>query len=179
MKNSLRQEFVVGGWQPGEGGRTGSIGSLLVGYYDDDALHYAGKVGSGLSGESIARSHRSCSSAMRARHEPVRHRQAPERRALRRADVVVDVRFTEWTSTGMIRQPTYLGTRTDKDVRTRGTRGLSGRSIQRPTRVRSVNRTAFGSVLLGRKGAWKNKLSARISCSRSSGADPAVLGVRG
>ena len=54
VKNQLRQEFVVGGWQPGEKGRTGSIGSLLVGYYDGDVLHYAGKVGSGLSGPVIA-----------------------------------------------------------------------------------------------------------------------------
>jgi bifunctional non-homologous end joining protein LigD len=35
IKNQRRQEFVVGGWQPGEKGRTGSIGSLLVGYYDE------------------------------------------------------------------------------------------------------------------------------------------------
>ena len=55
VKNQLRQEFVVGGWQPGEGGRTGSIGSLLIGYYDGDVLHYAGKVGSGLSQAEIAR----------------------------------------------------------------------------------------------------------------------------
>src|SRR5262249_37717204 len=35
VKHQLRQEFVVGGWQPGEGGRAGSIGSLLIGYYQD------------------------------------------------------------------------------------------------------------------------------------------------
>jgi bifunctional non-homologous end joining protein LigD len=29
--------------------------------------------------------------------------------------LVVDVRFTEWTSTGMVRQPTYMGWRVDKD----------------------------------------------------------------
>ena len=43
VKNHLRQEFVVGGWQPGEKGRTGSIGSLLVGYYDGDDLALRGQ----------------------------------------------------------------------------------------------------------------------------------------
>ena len=38
LKNTTRQEFVVGGWMPGEKGRTGSIGSLLIGYYDDGVL---------------------------------------------------------------------------------------------------------------------------------------------
>jgi bifunctional non-homologous end joining protein LigD len=29
--------------------------------------------------------------------------------------LVVEVRFTEWTASGNIRHPTFLGTRTDKD----------------------------------------------------------------
>jgi len=37
VKVRPRQELVVGGWQPGEGGRAGHLGSLLVGYYEDDA----------------------------------------------------------------------------------------------------------------------------------------------
>ncbi len=46
-----RQELVVGGWLPGQAGLTGRLGSLLVGYYDDDhALCFAGRVGSGISG---------------------------------------------------------------------------------------------------------------------------------
>ena len=34
IRARLRQELVVGGYMPGEGGRTGSVGSLLVGYWD-------------------------------------------------------------------------------------------------------------------------------------------------
>ena len=48
-------------------------------------LHYAGKVGSGLSGASIAELDARVR-AVRTRHEPVRRRRAPEGRALRRAD---------------------------------------------------------------------------------------------
>ncbi len=84
LKNHMGQEFVVGGWQPGEKGRTGSIGSLLVGYYDGDVLHYAGKVGSGLSGPVIAELEQRFASRG-ARRQPVRRRARPEGRAVRRA----------------------------------------------------------------------------------------------
>ena len=49
-----RQEFVIGGWQPSEGGRTGRLGSLLVGYHDAaGVLRYAGRVGTGFSGSEL------------------------------------------------------------------------------------------------------------------------------
>ncbi len=34
IKNQLRQELVIGGWVPGSGARSGRIGALLVGYYE-------------------------------------------------------------------------------------------------------------------------------------------------
>jgi bifunctional non-homologous end joining protein LigD len=46
VKCTLRQEFVIGGWRASTAGRT--LGSLLVGYYRDGNLHYAGQVGTGF-----------------------------------------------------------------------------------------------------------------------------------
>src|SRR5579871_3126211 len=55
IKNWNRQEFVVAGWMPGEGGRAGHVGSLLVGYYDDAGrLWYAGRVGTGFTFRELA-----------------------------------------------------------------------------------------------------------------------------
>ena len=116
LKNHKGQEFVVGGWQPGEKGRTGSIGSLLVGYYDGDVLHYAGKVGSGLSGSVIAEFDRDF--ATHARDDsPFGAGRVPK--GVRFVDpvFVVEVRFTEWTMSGNIRHPTFRGRRSDKDPR--------------------------------------------------------------
>ena len=58
VKVRRRQEFVVGGWHPGERGREGQIGSLLVGYHTDEPgrpLRYAGKVGTGFTDPELAR----------------------------------------------------------------------------------------------------------------------------
>jgi bifunctional non-homologous end joining protein LigD len=114
VKNSMRQEFVVGGWQPGEHGRTGSIGSLLVGYYDGDDLVYAGKVGSGLSGPVITELEKLFARCARD-DSPFARGRMPKGVRFVEPVLVVEVRFTEWTSTGIIRQPSFLGTRTDKD----------------------------------------------------------------
>ncbi len=75
IRARLRQELVIGGYMPGEGGRTGSVGSLLVGYWDrtpDEAvstgsaqkLVYAGGVGTGFTDEMLKR--------LRALLEPLR-----------------------------------------------------------------------------------------------------------
>jgi len=116
FKNQRRQEFVVGGWQPGEKGRTGSIGSLLLGYYDDGELHYAGKAGSGLSGPVIAElERRFAESEISA--SPFASGRLPKGARFVEPDLVAEVRFTEWTTAGNIRHPTFLGLRADKDPR--------------------------------------------------------------
>jgi bifunctional non-homologous end joining protein LigD len=116
VKNHRDQEFVVGGWQPGEKGRAGSIGSLLVGYYDGDVLHYAGKVGSGLSGPVITELEHRFESRGR-QDSPFGAGRVPKGVRFVEPDLVVQVRFTEWTTAGNIRHPTFLGLRTDKDPR--------------------------------------------------------------
>ena len=55
IKPRRRQEFVVGGWAEGKESRSGSVGSLLIGYYVDGELRHCGSVGSGLDGEGIKR----------------------------------------------------------------------------------------------------------------------------
>jgi bifunctional non-homologous end joining protein LigD len=117
IKHQLGQEFVVGGWTRGEGRRTGGIGALLVGYYDDDGdLHYAGKVGTGFTDKELDRLE-----ALLAPHErassPFTSGRAPRDAVWVEPEVVAEVRFTEWTGGGAVRHPAYLGTRDDKPAR--------------------------------------------------------------
>jgi len=111
MRLDRRQEVVVAGWRPGKGHRSGRIGSLLVGVYDDTGLRFAGGVGSGLTEREIATLER----LVRPRPDspfvdPVEHRDA----RFAEPDLVVEVRFSEWTPDGRLRHPVYLGRRDDK-----------------------------------------------------------------
>lgn len=116
------QELVVGGLRHGQGHRRGSFGSLLVGTWDpagdpDRPLRYAGGVGSGYSDREIAR--------LSAVFEPLvadasPFHDLPHERDVTwvRPEVVVQVRYREWTPEGRLRQPTYRGQRVDRDPTT-------------------------------------------------------------
>ena len=48
VKNRRQVELVIGGFRRGEGNRSGSFGSLLVGRYEGATLRFAGGVGTGF-----------------------------------------------------------------------------------------------------------------------------------
>jgi bifunctional non-homologous end joining protein LigD len=110
-----RQELVVGGWLPGEGRLSGTVGSLIVGYHlsPGGPLRYAGRVGSGLDDRL-----RDELSAGLVRRESSPFDTAPPRLpgvVWVEPDVVAEVRFTEWTDDGVLRQPVFVALRDDKD----------------------------------------------------------------
>lgn len=113
VKNTARQEVVIGGWLPGEGRRQGRLGSLLVGYFDGEALRYGGKVGTGFSerdltmlGERLAPLERDTSPFVVGK--PPRNARFVEPR------LVAEVEFRELTAEGMIRHGSFKGLREDK-----------------------------------------------------------------
>jgi bifunctional non-homologous end joining protein LigD len=54
IKNVRHQEVIICGWQPGWGSRASTIGSLILGVYDDGQLGYAGNVGTGFTEAMLA-----------------------------------------------------------------------------------------------------------------------------
>jgi bifunctional non-homologous end joining protein LigD len=118
IKVRHHDELVVGGWLDGEGGRRGSIGALLVGYYDDHGLRYAGRVGSGLNDNDLRRY-----SARFARDagdtSPFVAGDVPNTDAKAahwvQPTLVIEVAWAEWTPDGRLRHPSHLGERYDKD----------------------------------------------------------------
>ncbi len=116
IKVTQRQEFVVGGWAPGEGRREGGLGALHLGYYDDGRLVFAGKVGTGFDDAELRRfavllADRAVPRCPFDPLPPAKYRR--EGRWVE-PDLVVEVRFAEWTPDGILRHPAYLGQRTDK-----------------------------------------------------------------
>jgi bifunctional non-homologous end joining protein LigD len=111
------QACVVGGWRA-ERGSARRIGALLLGVPDKNGLRYAGRVGSGLVGESVQR-------VLQERLVPADR--TPFVEPLPRPDAVgaqwcepltvVEVRHTGWTDGGRLRQPVFRGVRDDLDPR--------------------------------------------------------------
>ena len=117
VKNIRRQEVVVGGWQPGERGRSGQIGSLLVGVQTAAGLAYAGHVGTGFTQQTLRLLAGLLGPLQRAT-SPFATEVPPEhaRSAVWvEPRLVVEVAFTEWTSAGRLRAPAYKGLRDDRD----------------------------------------------------------------
>ena len=110
------QEVVIGGWRAGEGGRTSGIGSLLIGIPGADGLHFAGRVGTGFTERDLAN--------LKKTLAPLRTDESPFDARLSTQDakgvtfvkptLVGEVRYSEWTSDGRLRQPSWRGLRPDK-----------------------------------------------------------------
>jgi DNA ligase D-like protein (predicted ligase) len=110
------QELVIGGYTDPAGARVG-LGALLLGYYDDGALTYAGKVGTGFDEQTLKTLATRLASRHRAR-TPFTHGDPPMRGVhWVRPDLVAQIGFTEWTRDGQLRHPRFLGLRRDKPAR--------------------------------------------------------------
>lgn len=114
IKCARRQEFVVVGYTAPKGGRSG-FGALLLAVHDaQGGLRYAGRVGSGFDAAGLARMKQQLD-ALRATAPPLQGPTgagggitwvAPQ--------LVVEVSFGEWTSSGHVRQAVFRGVREDK-----------------------------------------------------------------
>ena len=55
IKLTNTQDCVILGWTPGQGGRSGTFGALLVGAFDDGELIWIGQVGTGFTRDKLDR----------------------------------------------------------------------------------------------------------------------------
>jgi DNA ligase D-like protein (predicted ligase) len=113
LKCSWEQEFVIGGYTDPAGSRT-DFGALLVGYYEDGRLRYAGKVGTGFTA-GILRELGARLRELEAPESPFGDvRPIPRGTHWTRPELVAQIGFAEWTSEDRLRQPRFLGLRDDK-----------------------------------------------------------------
>jgi bifunctional non-homologous end joining protein LigD len=115
IKNHRRQDFVVGGWTPGEGNRSGQLGALLLGYWEDGKLVYAGKVGTGFTDSTLRQLMERLRPLARDR-SPFDVGEVPPGSRFVEPSLVVDVEFGAWTHGGQLRASSYKGLRVDKDA---------------------------------------------------------------
>src|SRR6476646_6225049 len=118
VKNTLRQELVIGGWTPGEGRRKEHLGALLVGYFEGEGpqreLRYGGKVGTGFKQADLE--------DLAERLAPLARKTSPFERGPTPPKVarfveprlVAEFEFREMTKEGILRHAAYKGLREDK-----------------------------------------------------------------
>jgi bifunctional non-homologous end joining protein LigD len=117
FKCGNRQELVVGGFTEPGGSRIG-FGALLLGYYEDGELRYAGKVGTGFDDETLE-SLRERMDGLERETCPFADCDEPSGKGVHwiTPKLVAEIGFTEWTGDDRLRHPRYLGLRTDKPAK--------------------------------------------------------------
>ena len=114
IKNRRRQDLVIGGWLDGEGKRAGLAGALLVGYWEDGQLVYAGRVGTGFTDATLA--------MLAGLMQPLARDGSPFGRGRPPAGahfieprLVGDFEFADWTRANQVRAGAFKGLRKDVD----------------------------------------------------------------
>src|SRR6185437_12512853 len=105
-------EFVIGGCTQGKGARE-PLGALLLGYWQDGELEYAGHVGSGLDDAAVAELTRRTRELTRKSspfaEKPPIHRPT----TWLEPRLVAEVSFIDWTPAGLLRAPVFARLRDD------------------------------------------------------------------
>jgi bifunctional non-homologous end joining protein LigD len=126
LKCVNEQEFVIGGYTPPQGSRK-YFGAILVGYYENKKLVFAGKVGTGFTVKSLSMLYKKFQKEARDGCPFV---DLPSRQngqwiqditpsMMRKMHwinpvFVCEIKFAEWTRDKKLRAPVFLGLREDK-----------------------------------------------------------------
>ena len=145
-----RDEFIVLGWTPPGGSRTG-IGALHLGYFDPEGgLHYAGAVGTGFSNKVLA--------GLRRRLDKIKSEPPADMLVAGdpldssiqwvRPELVAEVEYTAWSGSGRVRHAVFLGLREDKPPE----------EVIRDVADAGVERTVFRGGVIRKSKGWKGAI---------------------
>src|SRR4029077_1229717 len=121
VKTHGRQEFVICGWTKGQGRRSGTFGSLVLGVRKGKEYVWVGNVGTGFTEKTI--------DELLAKLRPLERETSPFAAVPKMPKVpkggaaggepklVCEVEFLEWTHDGHLRAPSFQGLRDDKSAR--------------------------------------------------------------
>ena len=113
IKTSKRQEVVIAGFTAPRRSRP-YFGALTLAVRERSGWRYIGHVGTGFSYETLKELHGKLMKLKIAKSPFGRKVKDEAVTTWVRPQLVAEVKFTEWTSSGEMRHPVYLGLRSDK-----------------------------------------------------------------
>ena len=155
LRNS--REFVIGGFTQTAAG----VKALYVGYYEGDALIFAGRVGTGFS-ESMRRELAKTLKPLQAKEPPFRNIATKYRDAVWvKPELAAEVEYAEMTKSGLLRQASFKGLREDKTMRDITNEvpmseiGASKSSKSLPVKLTSPEKTMFPKAGLTKRDVFE------------------------
>jgi bifunctional non-homologous end joining protein LigD len=170
LKIEFREEFVVGGYTEPRNSRE-HIGALLLGYFDGERFIYVGHTGGGFTRAKL--------NDMYRRLTPLERKTSPfeetpktnEKAHWVKPEVVVEVKFSEWTADRRLRQPIFVGVRDDKDAKDVE---IEAPSVQRKIRDGAIaNRQTRPSVKARAKSASSTSTAKATKAAKMAKTAPA------
>lgn len=116
FKCIMKQELVIGGYTNPKGSRD-YFGALLVGYYANGKLHYAGKVGTGYSEDTLELLGKKLQKLKTATCPFINYDETRTGVNWVKPQLVAEFQFAQWTKGGKLRVGRYKGLRDDKKAK--------------------------------------------------------------
>lgn len=111
IKLTFEQEFVIGGYTPGE---REYFGSLALGFHEQGKLIYAGNVGTGFNSRNLAELWSLLNPLTTPKSPFDNADKIPRNTVWVKPELVAQIKFAHWTDDKKLRAPVYLGLRDDK-----------------------------------------------------------------
>jgi len=121
IKCYLRQEFVIGGFTTSE--KNEYLSAILVGYYDNDDLIFIGKVGTGFN-ENDKKFLNNKFKKYLAKESPFANNVKLNNIKWLKPELIAEIQYAELTKDHLLRQPSYIGLRQDKNPKDVNLEGL-------------------------------------------------------
>ena len=112
VKATQTGDFVVGGFTQGKASRA-PLGALLLGYWEGGKLRYASHVGSGFDDAALAEAKKRLTPLRRDSCPFAEKPELPNPTIWVEPELVVEVKFQDWTDEGSLRAPVFLRFRDD------------------------------------------------------------------